>query len=76
MPLPSGRFFLQASASRRRFYAGTAAGIYVSKDGGATWAASSGVTSAVSALAVVNGSPNTVFAATPGGLYVTTTGGL
>jgi hypothetical protein len=56
-------------------YAGTMAGVYVSKDGATTWKLSGIATGSVTSLAVLNGSPNIVFAATSTGLYFTITGG-
>jgi hypothetical protein len=57
-------------------YVGTEAGVYRSSDGGATFQHAGLTTRAVEALAIQNGAPSTIFAVTPQGLYVTTSGGL
>jgi hypothetical protein len=59
-------------------YAGTSNGVYITKNGGTSWSLSGLGADAITSLAILNGSPNTVYAGAAGGtagLYVTTTGG-
>lgn len=59
----------------KRISVGTDNGIYLSKDGGASWVVALPGENVLT-LSTLNGTPSTIYAITPNGLYVSRTGGL
>jgi hypothetical protein len=56
-------------------YVGTGSGVYKSTDGGSAWTLSGLATDSVTQLAILNGTPSTIYAVTSSSLYVNTDSG-